>query len=107
MNESESMKREEIALDDFIKSTEHVVAVCLGEAFHPGAQIMQERIQNLQRSIPDLQVVNISREAYRNWADKNTAYGTPNLLIFRDGKLKRRVPGVVSFEKLYEYLQEI
>lgn len=99
------MNREEQALDEFLAATDETVAVVLTESFHPGAQLMGERVRVLGEGLEGFHSIVVGLESYRTWAERHHVQGTPAILLFRDGQLRRRVNGVFAEEHLAALLR--
>jgi len=88
-----------------LRRAEGLLAICLGEAWHPGTQVMLERLQSISETRAGIRVVNVAIAPYHTWAERHDALGTPTLLLFRRGRLVRRVRGIQE-EKLLRNLLE-
>lgn len=100
MSASRPLGREEQALEDFLAATSGLVAVCVTEPFHPGAQLVSERLRQLGEEQTGLHVVSIGLEGYRLWTERHAIFGTPCVALFREGRLLRRLNGVLTDEQL-------
>lgn len=99
-----SLSREEQALDEFLATASETIAVCLTEPFHPGSQMMADRLLLVTDSLDNFHSISIGYETHRPWAEKHRAFGTPVILVFRNGRLVRRLNGVFTEEQLHDLL---
>ncbi|MDK2971560.1 MAG: Thioredoxin [Candidatus Sumerlaeota bacterium] len=104
MTSKPSLNREEQALEEFLQSATGLVAVCVTDPFHPGSQLMADRLQALAESERGLRAVAVGLEGYRSWARRHRIAGTPCIAVFRGGLLIRRLNGILTEEDLYERL---
>ena len=103
---SPSLTREEAALDELIAVTnDRTIAVLVGRSWHPGTQIVANRLRDAAEVIRSVKAVEVDLDSYSEWSRRNRVFGTPCVLVFRDGDLVRRINGVVGDEDLHTLLR--
>jgi len=106
MNSQTSWTREEMALDELVRSRPGLLAVSLVDAFHPGSQLMAERARRIAAAIPGGEAVDASLGSVRRWAAGQGALGVPTIIVFRGGRRLGRILGVLPEEALRERIRE-
>jgi len=97
-----SYTREEEALDDFLAKQDGVVAVVYSEPFHPGSESLANRARSLGEQTGK-HVIVVGPESHRTWAAHHGVFGTPAMLVFRNGNLVQRLHGVLPESQLIEF----
>ncbi len=100
----EPLSRAEQELEDMLSETSEPVMIVFVESYHPGARLMASRLQELMREFRGLRLVQLELTRYRNWAERQRVYGTPSILLFREGKFLHRMIGLVDKEPAREML---
>lgn len=100
-----AFNREEEALEEFVEKTDGTVVVVFSEPFHPGSEALASRIRGLAEQ-RGLHAVLTGPESHRAWAAHHGVFGTPALLVFRDGSLVQRLHGALPEQTLVEFAAE-
>lgn len=106
MSGRQAFSREEQALEEYLGAAGETVAVCVTEPFHPGAQMMLDRLTEWAEGRRGFEVVHVGLESVRHWARSQGVYGTPCILVFRGGRLLARLNGVFPENRLGEFLAD-
>jgi thioredoxin-like negative regulator of GroEL len=101
--ELSKMEQAERDLEEAIGSSEEPVAVLLSESWHPGSKIMVDRLHDLTRQGHHLRIIQLPFSSSRKWAKKHGAFGIPCLLLFQNGQMMNRLPGVVEEDFLSDF----
>jgi hypothetical protein len=100
MNTPLSLNEEEQALVAYLLESPRESLVILTEDFHPGSRMVQEAVQQLQRSHRNLEVIEGSFARYERFAHTQDVHGFPAILHFRKGELQTLLLGVVTEKDL-------
>ena len=99
-------RAEERELEELTRASAEPVLVFLGEPFHPGAQVMAERLRHLGSKLVGVRYLELTLGTYRLWAHAHAVFGTPTLLVFRRGRITARLQGLLEVEELERALRE-
>lgn len=106
MKEDHHRGREE-ELAEVIHASREPLVVYIGEDYHPGVPEMLERTRAVCRARRDIKLMDLTLHACRQWAAGHGVFGTPSILVFREGRAVAVILGVVEPEELEERLRQV
>lgn len=99
-----SLNEEEKALVAYLLESPKESLLVLTEDFHPGTKGVLDSVREVQRSYPDLEVIEGIYSHYERFANTQDIFGFPAILHFLRGELKAVLLGVVSADEMIKLL---
>jgi len=94
--------REEESLEELVRSKESgTVAVFVGRSLHPGSRLMANRVREMADVLRGLKAIEVDIDGFRRWSEFHHVYGSPCVVLFRNGDFVRRINGILGDDELH------